>query len=288
MPPDREAQPGTPSVSQGSWHLHAEHGGVAAGPRSTVNVWLGRAAVRSAYRKQVERIVPPELVGREAELQELAAYCTEPGRGPYVWWQAPAWAGKSALVSTFVLHPPAGVHVVAFFITARLGGQETREAFTEVVLEQLAELLGQDLPSLTAGTRDAHLLGMLEQAAQACAAHGERLILVVDGLDEDRGVTTGPDARSIAALLPRDPPAGMRIVVAGRPDPPIPDDVPGWHRLPDPAIVRPLAPPPTPRTSRRWRSKNSAACCAARPPSRICSGCSPPPGAGSAARTWPL
>jgi tetratricopeptide (TPR) repeat protein len=83
---------------------------------------------------------------------------------------------------------------------------------------------------------------MLEQAAQACAAHGERLILVVDGLDEDRGVTTGPDARSIAALLPHDPSAGMRVVVAGRPDPPIPDDVPGWHRLREPGIIRPLAP----------------------------------------------
>ena len=119
---------------------------MAAGSIGTVNVGPGRAAVRSAYRKQVERIAPPELVGREAELRELAAYCTEPGRGPYVWWQAPAWAGKSALMSTFVLHPPAGVRVVAFFITARLGAQDTREAFTEVVLEQLAELLGQDLP----------------------------------------------------------------------------------------------------------------------------------------------
>ena len=126
--------------------MHADHGGVAAGWIGTVNVGPGRPAVRSAYRKQVERIAPPELVGREAELRELAAYCTEPGRGPYVWWQAPAWAGKSALMSTFVLHPPAGVRVVAFFITARLAAQDTREAFTEVVLEQLAELLGQDLP----------------------------------------------------------------------------------------------------------------------------------------------
>ena len=64
----------------------------------------------------------------------------------------------------------------------------------------------------------------------------------MDGLDEDRGVTTGPDARSIAALLPHDPPAGMRVVVARRPDPPIPDDVPGWHRLREPGIIRPLAP----------------------------------------------
>ena len=215
---------------------------MAAGSIGVLNFVSGRAAVLSAYRKQVERIAPPELVGREAELRELAAYCTEPGRGPYVWWRAPAWAGKSALLSTFVLDPPAGVGVVAFFITARLGGQDTREAFTEVVLEQLAELLGQDLPSFPAATRDAHLLGMLEHAAQACTAQGGRLILVVDGLDEDRGVTTGQDARSIAALLPHDPPAGMRVVVAGRPDPPVPDDVPGWHRLRDHGIIRRLAP----------------------------------------------
>ena len=227
----------------GRWAVHAERGGVAAGWIGIVNVGPGWMAVRSAYRKQVERIAPPELVGREAELRELAAYCTEPGRGPYVWWQAPAWAGKSALMSTFVLHPPAGIRVVAFFITARLGAQDNRQAFTEVVLEQLAELLEQDQPPmLTTATRDAHLLGMLEQAAQACGARGERLILVVDGLDEDRGVTAGQDAHSIAALLPHDPPGGMRVVVAGRPDPPIPDDVPGWHRLRDPSIIRPLTP----------------------------------------------
>jgi hypothetical protein len=92
------------------------------------------------------------------------------------------------------------VQVVAFFITARLAAQDTRQAFTEVVMEQLAGLLGQDLPSLTAATRDAHLLGMLKQAAQICIVRGERLILVVDGLDEDRGGTTGRDAYNIAAL----------------------------------------------------------------------------------------
>ena len=36
--------------------------------------------------------------------------------------------------------------MVSFFITARLAAQDTREAFTQVVLEQLADLLGQDLP----------------------------------------------------------------------------------------------------------------------------------------------
>ena len=61
--------------------MHAEGGSVTAHQIGIVNVGSGRAAVRSAYRKQVE-------------LRKLAAYCTEPGRGPYAWWQAPAWAGK--------------------------------------------------------------------------------------------------------------------------------------------------------------------------------------------------
>ena len=55
---------------------------------------------------------------------------------------------------------------------------------------------------LPEATREAYLLDLLAQAADACQAAGERLILVVDGLDEDRGVTTGPDAHSIAGLLP--------------------------------------------------------------------------------------
>src|SRR5262249_29074292 len=130
--------------------------------------------------------------------------------------------------------------------------QDTREAFTTVLLEQLCELTGQDLPA-TAGeaTREACLLDLLGRAAAACQAAGGRLVLVVDGLDEDRGVTTGPHAYSIAGLLPADPPAGMRIVGAGRPNPPIPDDVPDWHPLRDPGIVRLLADSPHARDLQR-------------------------------------
>ena len=204
---------------------------------------------RSAYLEQVRRIAPPDppgLMGRDAELAELARFCLDPDGRPYAWWRAGPWAGKSALLSTFVLRPPAEVagrvRIVSFFITARLAAQDTREAFTQVLLEQLAELTGQALPAvLPEATREAYLLDLLAQAAAGCQEAGGRLVLVVDGLDEDRGVTTGPDAHSIAGLLPADPPAGMRVIVAGRPNPPVPDDVPDWHPLRDPAIIRPLA-----------------------------------------------
>ena len=232
--------------------------GVVVGP-VTINQGSPRVAARSAYLQQVRRIAPPDppgLVGREAELAELARFCLESGRGPYMWWRAGAWAGKSALMSTFVLRPPPEVaervRIVSFFITARLAAQDTREAFTQVLLEQLAELTGQGLPTaLPEATREAYLLDLLAQAAEACQRAGGRLVLVVDGLDEDRGVTTGPDAHSIAALLPADPPGGMRVIVAGRPNPPIPDDVPDWHPLRDPGIIRLLPDSPYARDVER-------------------------------------
>ncbi|WP_328736542.1 ATP-binding protein [Streptomyces bobili] len=162
-----------------------------------------------------------------------------------MWWQAQAWAGKSALMSWFVLNPPPGIQVVSFFITARYAAQSDRVAFTDVVLEQLVEIMGERMPAhLTEATREAHMLGMLSQASLACQQRGLRLVLVVDGIDEDHGVTRGPSAHSIAALLPTLPTSDMRIVVAGRTHPPIPRDVPDRHPLRDDGVVRVLAPSP--------------------------------------------
>lgn len=201
---------------------------------------------RSAYTLQVAQIAPFELSDRDAELAELAGFCVEEKRGPYVWWRAGPWAGKTALLSTFVSRPPEllaanSVVLVSFFITARLASQDTREAFTATLIEQLCAVLGRALPIAgAAGSQEAAVLELLKAAAEACEHAGGRLVLVVDGLDEDRGVTTGPGARSIAALLPKKPWAGMRVIVAGRPNPPIPDDVPGDHPLRQPGIVRKL------------------------------------------------
>src|SRR4051794_4390959 len=75
----------------------------------TLYISAANEPARSAYRKQVEQIAPAQLIGRRAELAALAAFCTtadELGSPAYVWWRAPAWSGKSALMSWFVLHPP--------------------------------------------------------------------------------------------------------------------------------------------------------------------------------------
>lgn len=228
----------------------SETGDAVAGPGGYANtgvhigdVYLSPGSpVRSGYLHQVRRIAPRELVGRDEELAELASFCTDPAfAGSYRWWRAPAWSGKTALFSWFALNPPPGVRIISFFVTARLAGQNDRMAFVDNVLEQLQALVGGPV-AVTDATRVTRLLGLLDTAAHACQAAGETLVLLVDGLDEDQcaDADAGED-RSIAALLPMGPPAGMRVVVSGRPNPPVPGDVPEHHPLRASAVVRPLS-----------------------------------------------
>ncbi|GAB3714598.1 hypothetical protein GCM10027598_22860 [Amycolatopsis oliviviridis] len=206
----------------------------------------------SGYWHQVTQIAPAELSEREEELAALTEFCTaEEVDVPYRWWRGEAWTGKSALMSWFVLHPPEDVRIVSFFVTARLQGHNDRAGFVENVVEQLEALLGADRRDLTENTRESYLLKLLADAASRCEAVGKRLVLLVDGLDEDSGVTTDPDARSIAALLPSRPPSGTRVIVTGRPNPLAPLDVPSSHPLRDDTIVRRLSPSRAARDVRR-------------------------------------
>ncbi|MFD9410138.1 hypothetical protein ACFWBN_24435 [Streptomyces sp. NPDC059989] len=190
-----------------------------------------------------QTILPRDFVGREKELDELAAFASEPPgpSGDYLWWQADAWAGKSALLAWFALrYLPAGVDVAVHFVAERLGTNH-RDDFLRDMTDQLAAVAGRKLtPSRP--RRPDQLFDLYEAAARASAARGRTLLLVVDGLDEDAGA--GPGRQSIAALLPRHLPTGMRVIVAGRPNPPVPDDVPADHPLRRPAVVRRLAASP--------------------------------------------
>ncbi|WP_435206899.1 hypothetical protein [Micromonospora sp. bgisy143] len=164
--------------------------------------------VRSAYLAEVDRIAPADLRDRDDELARLAAFCTGDGPDGYLRWEAGRGAGMTALLSWFVLHPPPGVRVVSYFVVAGRTERETRDAFVDVVLEQLVELTDGSMPGhLTGSTREAHLLGRYADAAQACERRDERLVLVVDGLDDRRNATR------VATLLPDRLLGGMRVVL---------------------------------------------------------------------------
>jgi tetratricopeptide (TPR) repeat protein len=190
------------------------------------------------YAQTVSRFAPPVLRDREAELAELREFCLRPSGESYCYLRGTAWAGKTALLATFVLTPlMSEVTFVAFFV--RAGDQDDYQDFLRVVTRQLGVFLRENPPS---DPSRADLDSMLGKAAEQCRREGRRLVLVVDGLDEDYYANkTKPRRRpSIASLLPERPPDGTRVIVSGRPDPPV--DVPECHPLLDPGVVRELAP----------------------------------------------
>ena len=188
-------------------------------------------AARSRYLRQVRDIAPDRLIGREDELADWAEFCA--GAESYAWWQAGPWAGKSALASWFVLHPPAGVDVVSFFITGRLADQADSGAFLDAMIEQLNSLYpASGSPPAVAGAREGAWGDLLESAAAEADERARRLVIVVDGLDEDEaGATPSRGRASIARMLPRRPPSGVRFIVTSRPDPGLPEDLPHDHPL---------------------------------------------------------
>ncbi|MFI0815531.1 trypsin-like peptidase domain-containing protein [Streptomyces sp. NPDC021098] len=186
--------------------------------------------IEAGYQALLRDIAPPELMGRAEELRELVDFCAGPET--YRWIQGRPWSGKTALVSSFALHPPRGVVPVSFFITSRLAGQADSTAYTEAVVHQLAALVGREpSPHASPGVREAERRALLTEAAERVAEDGGTLLLVVDGLDEDQSARDGATGPSIASLLPERPPPGVRVLVASRPNPALPLDVKARHPL---------------------------------------------------------
>ncbi|MFJ3422842.1 NACHT domain-containing protein [Streptomyces sp. NPDC086082] len=188
------------------------------------------------YRAIARDIAPSQLFERVDERAELNWFCTR-NVGPaaedrYQWWRGEPGAGKTALVSSLAADPPDKVRVAAFFAVAQQAGQVDAEAFTEVMLDQLAALAGEPTPTASSPERrDAERRRLLDLAAARLAAAEEKLLLVVDGLDEDVSGFPGSDRRSIASLLPPRPPENVRVLVTSRHDPDLPLDVPDDHPL---------------------------------------------------------
>ncbi|MDF9816786.1 hypothetical protein [Streptomyces sp. SPB162] len=193
-------------------------------------------------------VAPYEFVGREEELAELTTFTTAPdGAAAYLRLQAGPWAGKTALLAWFVSRRiPAGVDVAHYFIVGRLGTNR-REDYVRMVAEQLASAADMRRPR-AADIEQHDLSSLYERAAHACAQRHRRLLLVVDGLDED--ADAGADGPGIAGLLPKHPPHGMRVIVTGRPNPRVPMALAPDHPLRNPLIVRQLAHSPAARIIR--------------------------------------
>ncbi|QNJ94884.1 NACHT domain-containing protein [Mycolicibacterium fluoranthenivorans] len=178
-------------------------------------------SLTSEYARVVQDLVPVHgLLDRATEVLEMESFVLGPH--PYGWWQADPWAGKSALLASFATSPPPGIETIFYFVS-RVQGRNTYRDCSETLLRQLCALTGQVLPyTLSAHERDEHRRRLLADATAEVTQRGNRLVLLIDGLDEDAGLRPFNLGPTIAGLLPHSPPPGLRILVSSRPNTLIP------------------------------------------------------------------
>jgi Trypsin-like peptidase domain len=134
-------------------------------------------------RRAVEALAPRVLIGRGAELAALEAFTSSDLR--WRWIQGDAFAGKTALMAWFALHPPERVDITACFLR-RASGEDTAEYALDVLTRQLALLADRRgyLPPPSVSERNNDFADLLEEATRACAERDRRLLVLIDGLDE--------------------------------------------------------------------------------------------------------
>jgi WD40 repeat protein len=175
-----------------------------------------------------------QLLGRERELAEIAAFATGPAG--YRWLVGGAYAGKTALLYEAVTAGlPDEVDVVGYFLSRRASDADSSR-FLAAVVPQLAYLCGLDSPAVA--DRDQFYV-LWRRAAERAAEVGRPLLLVVDGLDEDNRPAGLP---SVASLLPTLTDGRAHVLVSSRPHPELPGDVPDRHPLTAPSIRVHLTP----------------------------------------------
>ena len=187
-------------------------------------------AVVADHMEVVRDLAPDPLEDRVRELAELETFV----RGSQDTWyamEAGMISGKTALMSSFALNPPDGVHIVSFF-TRRIGGDGNDwRSFSFVAGAQLAEILGDEYTERASdpASQDTEFRQLLRRASTACRSdkNPRPLVLLIDGVDED-SYYERPDAaaaKSILSLLPRHLPEGVKVMTASRPNPRPPEDI---------------------------------------------------------------
>ena len=114
-------------------------------PATAEDMWLAtpptpRKIEVARARRAVEALAPRVLIGRGAELAALEAFT---GSGTqWRWIQGDAFAGKTALLAWFALHPPERLDMVACFLR-RASDENTADYALDVLTRQLAVLADQ-------------------------------------------------------------------------------------------------------------------------------------------------
>ncbi|QDY76808.1 hypothetical protein [Streptomyces qinzhouensis] len=218
---------------------------------------------RDAAREFLRTIGAEALLGRSFSGRRSALSDTlDFVRGPaeveknhqdiaYLWWQAPAGGGKSALLGAVAKRLRSEPVDIVLYPAPADAGPDAGRLFMSAVVRRLMELL-----EIRTTSKD---LGALYRAAALHSARqGRRLVVVVDDADHDPAwspAASGAEAyRSILSLLPYEPLAdspwarrhrgkyAIRVIVTSRPVSTLPGDIPPGHPLHDPGCIQALRP----------------------------------------------
>ncbi|MFT3944738.1 MAG: hypothetical protein QM705_13080 [Ancrocorticia sp.] len=199
------------------------------------NESIGRVSAKDSvyeYRKEVlESLTRVDFSGREEELAQIESFARATGNEQWWWWTAGPWAGKTTLMAQIAKDALPSVRVAYLFIIGRQVVHADSDAFYSHLLPQLALLAGLDYyekPTDLAGKRT-QFNRLLRIASYRAQMDNKTILLIIDGLDEDQG--TPPEKQSVAYSLPAEVPVNVRILVASRGNPPLPDEVPPGHPL---------------------------------------------------------
>ncbi|MFF4078637.1 hypothetical protein ACFYZN_04460 [Streptomyces sp. NPDC001777] len=202
----------------------------------------GRRGI-SSRRARVRSLSGEALQHYESGLKAMHDFADDSAADApaYLWLQGPQWAGKTTLLNDFVEQPPDEVDLVGCFVSGAEGSNR-HDRFVIDMVNKLTRLLKPGRPA--APPTAARLKDLYREAA----ARPRRLLIVVDGLDEDAAWGDAPSGTrrsspSIASLLPQ-PVRGseVRVIVSSRPASKPPSDLPASHPLRKRRHVRELRP----------------------------------------------
>jgi hypothetical protein len=172
---------------------------------SSVTPRSERELVADAAQRDARSLAPTVLVARDSQLERLDrfAHSTEQD-GRWRWITAAAFAGKTALLAYFALHPPDGVEVAVCFLR-RTKGLNGPDYVLPTLTQQLAAIAAGPDPESTVGWLPDSVGSvpafhdMLGKAAAACRQQDRRLLVLIDGLDEYHTAFAGLD---VGAWMP--------------------------------------------------------------------------------------
>lgn len=114
----------------------------------------------------------------------MTRFCTADAADGYWWCRGGPWTGKTALLAWFVLNPPPGVQVVAFFVTGRYAGHNDAAAFTTPHTRRTRRLQPRD-PAMTQ-----RIVNSLEHGSGGPPHHASRPLNDTSGQSEGASVSS--------------------------------------------------------------------------------------------------